>query len=194
MNIGIVILAAGSSSRMGQSKQLLTIEGEQLLLKSTRVAMQSEAEIVMVVLGANELAHRKIIEQLPVEITVNADWQKGMGSSLKKGLDQLLKIVPQLDAVIIMVCDQPLLTTDHLNELIQSFKKTKSLIIASHYSGTAGVPALFGKSLFGKLLNVENESGAKKIIQQYNDAVQTEDFPDGMIDLDTLDDYRTFIK
>ena len=97
--IGILLLAAGSSSRMGQSKQLLPIAGEQLLLKSTRVAMESEAEIVMVVLGANELAHRKIIEQLPVEITVNTEWQKGMGSSLKQGLTQLLKIADRKSVV-----------------------------------------------------------------------------------------------
>ena len=194
MTTGILLLAAGSSSRMGQSKQLLPIAGEQLLLKSTRVAMESEAEIVMVVLGANELAHRKIIEQLPVEITVNTEWQKGMGSSLKQGLTQLLKIAPQLEAVLIMVCDQPLLTTNHLNELIHFYKKIKSLIVASRYSGTAGVPALFEKSLFEILLNVENESGAKKIIQQHIDVVQTVDFPDGKFDLDTPDDYKGFVE
>jgi molybdenum cofactor cytidylyltransferase len=93
-----------------------------------------------------------------------------------------------------MVCDQPLLTTDHLNVLIQTFKKTKSQIVASHYSGGAGVPALFDKSLFEELLNLENESGAKKIIQQHKDVVYSIPFPEGAIDLDTPDDYEKFIK
>lgn len=179
---------------MGQSKQLLEIDGEQLLLKSTRVALQSEAEKIIVVLGANEMAHRKIIEHLNVEIIANPDWETGMGSSLKKGLRQLLQVVPQLKAALVMVCDQPLLTTEHINKLIQTFTNTNSQIVASHYSGSAGVPALFEKSLFEKLLSVEDESGAKKIIQQHKEAIQTIDFLQGAIDLDTPDDYRKFIK
>ena len=193
-NIGIILLAAGSSSRTGQSKQLLEIDGEQLLLKSTRVAVQSESEKIIVVLGANEMAHRKTIEHLPVEIIANPDWETGMGSSLKKGLRQLLQVVPQLKAALVMVCDQPLLTTEHINKLIQTFTNTNSLIVASHYSGSAGVPALFEKSLFEKLLRVEDESGAKKIIQQHKEAIQTIDFLQGAIDLDTPEDYRNFIK
>ena len=179
---------------MGQSKQLLEIDGEQLLLKSTRVALQSEAEKIIVVLGANEMAHRKTIEHLPVEIIANPDWETGMGSSLKKGLRQLLQVVPQLKAALVMVCDQPFLTTEHINKLIQTFTSTNSLIVASHYSGSAGVPALFEKSLFEKLLSVEDESGAKKIIQQHKAEIQTIDFLQGAIDLDTPDDYRNFIK
>ncbi|MEK6782019.1 MAG: nucleotidyltransferase family protein [Bacteroidota bacterium] len=192
--IGIILLAAGPSSRMGQSKQLLEIAGEQLLLKATRIALQSEVERVVVVLGANESTHRKVIEQLPIEIITNVDWQRGMGSSLKKGLTELRNIIPQLEAAVVMVCDQPLLTTQHLNNLIRNFKQTKNLIVASYYSGTAGVPALFEKSLFEKLLTVDDDSGAKKIIQQHKNLVQTLDFPSGAIDLDTLDDYRKFIK
>jgi len=194
MNIGIILLAAGSSSRMGQSKQLLEIEGEQLLLKSTKVALLAEAEKVLVVLGANEMAHRKIIEHLPVEIISNENWQKGMGSSLKKGLNELLLATPKLEAAIVMVCDQPFLTTQHLNQIIKKFELTKSPVVASYYSGTEGVPALFAKSIFEKLLNVDDAEGARKIIQTNTQLVQTVDFPQGSIDLDTPDDYRAFIN
>ncbi len=194
MNIGIILLAAGSSSRMGRSKQLLEIDGEQLLLRSTKVALLAAAEKVLVVLGANELAHRKIIQHLPVEIIGNENWQKGMGSSLKKGLNELLLTTPELDAALVMVCDQPLLTTQHLNQIIKKFELTKSPIVASFYSGTAGVPALFAKSIFEKLLNVQDKEGAKKIIQLHKELVKTVDFPQGSIDLDTPEDYSTFIK
>lgn len=179
---------------MGQSKQLLEIGGEQLLLKSTQVALQSIAEKVIVVLGANESAHRKVIEQLPCEIIVNEDWQLGMGSSLKKGLAELLLIAPKLEAVLVMVCDQPLLTSEHLNQIIKKFKLAKSQIVASYYSGSAGVPALFDKSLFEKLLNAEDQAGAKKILIQHKEVVQTIDFAQGAIDLDTPEDYQTFIS
>ena len=194
MKIGIILLAAGSSSRMGQSKQLLEIAGEQLLLKSTKVAMSAAAQKVIVVLGANELAHRKIIEHLPVQITSNEKWQKGMGSSLKKGLSELLSTTPKLEAALVMVCDQPLLTTQHLNQIIKKFELTKSKVVASFYSGTAGVPALFEKSLFEKLMNVEDKEGAKKIIQLHKELVETVDFQQGSIDLDTPEDYNTFIS
>ena len=193
LNIGIILLAAGSSSRMGQSKQMLNIEGVHLLLRSTNQAIKSEAKKVIVVLGANEHAHRKIIDHLPVEIITNSNWQKGMGSSLKIGAEKLLQITSELDATIVMVCDQPLLTTDHLNSMIQKFKETKSPIVASFYLSTAGVPALFGKSFFEKLLRIDDESGAKKIIQQNMNIVQTIDFPEGAIDLDTAEDYQKLI-
>lgn len=194
MNIGIVLLAAGSSSRMGQSKQLLEIDGEQLLLRSTKVALLAAAEKVLVVLGANELAHRKIIQHLPVEIIANENWQKGMGSSLKKGLNELHSTTPKLDAALVMVCDQPLLTTEHLNQIIEKFELTKSPVVASFYAGTAGVPALFAKSIFEKLMNVQDKEGAKKIIQLHKELVESVDFPQGSIDLDTPEDYSTFIS
>ncbi len=193
MNIGIILLAAGSSSRMGQSKQLLEIGGEQLLLTSTKVALLASAEKVVVVVGANEATHRKIIEQLPVEIIINEDWQKGMGSSLKKGLQELLLLVPKLEAALVMVCDQPLLAAEHLTQIIKKYELSKSPIVASYYSGSSGVPALFDKSLFEKLLNVEDQAGAKKIILQHKEVVETIDFPQGSIDLDTPEDYLAFI-
>ena len=193
-HIGIILLAAGSSSRMGRSKQMLEVNGEQLLQRITRVALDSDATKVIVVLGANEQAHRKSIQQLPIEIRINPNWQLGMGSSLKKGLQSLLELVPELDAVIVMVCDQPSITTVHLNKLIQTFKETNSPVVASYYANSAGVPALFEKSVFEKLLTIENESGAKKIIQQHKELVKTIDFPQGAIDLDTPDDYQKFLN
>ena len=179
---------------MGRSKQLLEIEGGHLLLKTTQQAIDSEGEKVTVVLGANELAHRKSIEHLAIEIVTNEEWQQGMGGSLKKGLQKLLQLLPEMDAALVMVCDQPLLTTSHLNKLIHTFQQTKRPIIASYYSGTEGVPALFEKSLFKEMLILQNEAGAKKIIQQHRESVHVIDFPEGAVDLDTPDDYQKFIN
>ena len=194
MDVGIVILAAGSSSRMNQSKQLLEVTGEPLLLKSVRIALQSKAEKVAVVLGANETAHRKLIDQLPIEIVSNPDWKKGMGSSLKKGLTHLIDTTPQIEAALIMVCDQPLLTTSHLNRLIENSVSTKKSIVASYYSATAGVPALFKKELFRQLLSIDDREGAKSILQKNKDEIATIEFPGGEIDLDTRFDFENFIS
>jgi molybdenum cofactor cytidylyltransferase len=88
--ISILILAAGNSSRLGQSKQLVPIQGEPLLLKSVREAMGAQAESIVVVLGAQAEVHKKIIDTLPVEIVINTNWERGMGSSLKLGLKNLV--------------------------------------------------------------------------------------------------------
>ncbi len=194
MDVGIVILAAGPSSRMNQSKQMLEVKGEPLLLKSIRIALQSKPKKVVVVLGANETAHRKLIDQLPVEPVSNPEWKKGMGSSLKKGLHHLLQIFPLMQSVIVMVCDQPLLTTAHLNRLIENSESTKKSIVASYYSNTTGVPALFKKELFDQLLSIDDREGAKSIIQKNNLAVKPVEFPGGEIDLDTQSDYDIFLK
>jgi len=192
MSIGVILLAGGSSSRMGQSKQLLNIEGEPLLLRSAKVALESKAEKVIVVLGANEKAHRIIIQNLPIEILNNLNWQMGIGNSLKAGLNYLIKTYPFIEAVIIMVCDQPHLTANHLKKIIAEYISTSSPIIASRYSNTLGVPALFAKSYFNELLNLPNDQGARKIILQHSKFTSIIDFPEGFIDLDTPDDYRSY--
>jgi molybdenum cofactor cytidylyltransferase len=193
-DISIILLAAGSSSRMGQSKQLLPVEGEPLLLKSAKAALASGADNVVVVLGANEKNHEKIIQHLPVTIVNNNDWQKGMGNSLKAGLSRILKSAPDTAAAIIMVCDQPKLTGSHLKNLIQLHIKTKSKIVASSYSNIVGVPALFDKSLFQNLLELEDEQGARRVLINHPDLIRTVDFAGGEIDLDSLADYRAFIQ
>ncbi len=193
-NLAILLLAAGSSSRLGQSKQLLSINGEPLLLKSVNAAISSSVKKIVVVLGANENEHRQLIGKLPVEIIFNPTWQNGMGNSLKMGLSCLLKQDLNLGGVITMVCDQPLITASHLNKLIERFKETSNSIVASFYSGSAGVPALFERSLFEKMLSINDDQGAKKIINQYSDLATTIDFPEGAIDIDTEEDVKRFLS
>jgi molybdenum cofactor cytidylyltransferase len=194
MDIGIIVLAAGSSSRMGRSKQLLEIDGQPLLCRSVHHALAAKPKHIVVVLGANEKPHRGVIEKLPVQIVANFYWKTGMGGSIKTGLSYLLQSGAQLDAVMLMVCDQPALTSAHLQKLIQKFSEKKKAIIASHYSDSAGVPVLFGRSFFSNLLLLGDEHGAKKIIQQFPDQVATVDFPEGSFDLDTEEDYQNYLN
>jgi molybdenum cofactor cytidylyltransferase len=192
LKIAILILAAGSSSRLGQSKQLLEINGEPLLLHSAKTALQSKANKVLVVLGSEREKHDAILKGLPIEIHYNKDWKKGMGNSLKAGISNLTSF--DINAVIIMVCDQPLLSSLHLNTIIKKYLSSGAPLIASRYADTDGVPALFDKSLFSELLRLEDEQGAKKIINKYKTSLLSIDFPDGEIDLDTAEDYANFQK
>lgn len=190
--ISLILLAAGSSSRMGRSKQLLPIENEPLLLRSIKTALASSFENILVVLGAEEKRHRSVIEHLPVHIIYNENWTTGMGSSLKAGLKHLLTIRPTTQAVVIMVCDQPLLASSHLDQLISTYHKTKKKIVASYYSNATGVPALIDKSLFPELLIIPDEQGAKKILTKHTSDIESVDFPGGEFDLDTWEEYQNF--
>ena len=191
-NIPILLLAAGSSSRMGQSKQLLPVNGTTLLKKTTKTCLEANTGKVIAVLGARESEHRKEIEKLPVDIIFNADWQKGMGSSIKEGIQYLASQSSISEGVIISVCDQPNLSSAHLIQLTKEFRNRNQFIVASAYSNVRGVPALFGHQYFKELMQIEDGSGANKIIRQFSNMVTAVPFPEGAVDLDTLEDYHLF--
>jgi molybdenum cofactor cytidylyltransferase len=193
MTMGIILLAAGSSSRLGQSKQLLPIEGQTLLERSTKIAVASGVHKIIVVLGSNEAAHREAIRNCPVEIIVNPEWQKGMGSSLKTGLQHLISIAPKTQAALVMVCDQPKLEVSHLQKLIVEFSSSRKSIVASFYKNSPGVPAIFASNHFEELLGLDDQQGAKKIILQHQNNIGLVNFPEGAVDLDTPEDYDNFL-
>ncbi|MGC3947515.1 MAG: nucleotidyltransferase family protein [Chryseolinea sp.] len=187
-----IVLAAGSSSRMGQSKQLLDIAGTPLLRHSAQIALEAGTSQTIVVLGSNEESHRKVITDLPVDIVVNHYWQAGMGSSIKTGLHYVIREYPDAKAVLMMVCDQPKITSNHLQSLVTAYFRSGKKIIASSYGSAVGVPAVFGRSFFSNILMLKDNEGAKKIIAQFSDLTAALPFPDGAMDLDTMDDYNNF--
>jgi molybdenum cofactor cytidylyltransferase len=192
--IAILILAAGPSSRLGQPKQQLLIDGSSLLVRTVATALESNIGKVYVVIGYDEVAHRKLMNEQNVEIIFNSKWKKGMGSSLKAGLNFLLAQNKSLKGILVMVCDQPLLTITHLQQLAHTYKQTNSDIVASYYTGTAGVPALFSKALFGELQLISDMEGAKKIIQNNLHKTSTIPFEGGAFDIDTPEDYERLLK
>lgn len=192
--IAAIILAAGPSSRMGQSKQLLDVGGELLLVKTIQTVLRAGLQNVTVVLGANEHAHREVMKDLPVDVVTNPDWKRGMGSSIKTGLNDILSRHPGTDAVIIFVCDQPMLSDDIIKNIIQKHTETKKPVIASEYSNVPGVPVLFDKSYFEVLMKLPDSEGAKKIILKNPGDVTLVPFAGGEVDLDTMADYEAYKK
>jgi len=179
---------------MGQSKQLLPVNDRPLLLHTLDVVKQASLTPIITVLGANHQEHQQLINDSNISTVINPNWSTGMGSSLKAGLNHLLTHVPATDTVIMLVCDQPAITADHLHALTQKYHISKSPIVASWYANTAGVPALFDKTMFAELLKLDDAQGAQKIIRQHAYVLSVVDFPAGAIDLDTPDDYENFIK
>jgi molybdenum cofactor cytidylyltransferase len=193
-NTAIIILAAGSSSRMGQSKQLLEIDNTSLLRKTVLTALACGIKNNYVVLGANVEAHKTTIADLPIQIVINEEWNNGMGSSLKKGLNAATTASAKLAGIIILVCDQPMLTCQHLNNILQKQLDSQKGIVASQYARTTGVPAFFSKQFFEKLNALDDQHGAKTVIEKYPDAVEQVNFHGGEIDLDEIEDYYQFLK
>ena len=191
--IGVIVLAAGNSTRMGASKQLLDVKGDKLLRRTVRTILKAEIDAVVVVLGAGERDHRRVLEDLDVSIVSNKHWATGMGSSIKRGLAHLRRNHSDLTAVIISVCDQPLLNADIISGLISGYRQHKKPVIASGYAEVPGVPVLFDRSFFDKLDALPDNQGAKKIILQNPADVHTIPFAGGEVDLDTMEDYNAFL-
>lgn len=177
---------------MGQSKQLLPINGKPLLQKTIEELVAANTGDVIIVLGANAEAHKKVISHSPAYIIDNDQWENGMGSSIKLGLEFIKDKIPEAAGVIISVCDQPYLNQSHIQAIVTTYLKSKKTIVASGYNNTTGVPALFDQSHFPALTQIEDKEGAKKVIQQHFSKVITVPFPLGAIDLDTKEDYDTF--
>lgn len=187
-----IVLAAGQSSRLGQSKQLLQIEGEPLLRRVTRTSSESQADRTLVVLGDNEREHGRIIRDLPSYLCIHSGWESGMGSSLKAAMNFIENFLSDTTAVIVLVCDQPLLTIDHLNNLIDKYRNTRAPVVASAYSGILGVPALFDATLFGSIKSIDDNHGARQVIDKHKSGVQHVNFEGGAMDIDTPEDYQRY--
>ena len=184
-----IVLAAGSSSRLGESKQLFLYKSKSLLRHSVEAALQSKCSSVIVVLGANFDAHAAELNDLDLDIVENETWQNGMGNTLKAGLNYLLNNKFEFDGILVMVCDQPMISRSHLDKLIKEFSKRNNPIVASQYSNSAGVPAIFNRTMLSQLLEIPDNKGAKNVIQSSSDA-ELVDFPGGEIDIDTIDDLK----
>ncbi|MFB2971371.1 NTP transferase domain-containing protein [Aerosakkonema sp. BLCC-F183] len=190
MTVGIIILAAGASTRMGTPKQLLPYGESTLLSHTIEVALASVCHPIIVVLGAYAAQIRSQINQLTIRIVENSQWSEGMSSSIRVGIQALDTAIEKPQAVVLCLCDQPLISTQVVNQLIEVYFQTGKPIIASEYAGTLGVPVLFERSFFPNLMNLKGAEGAKKVIQKCGDRVLSVPFAEGIVDIDTPEEYQ----
>jgi len=187
---GIIILAAGDSSRLGQPKQLLKYRENTLLQHALDAAEEASAMYKVLVLGADQELIQKRIELGSVYLTVNPDWEEGMSSSLNLALKHLLFKKPDLDQIVTVLSDQPFITSSLINALIETQASSGRGIVACRYEDTLGVPVLFDKKYFDEILDLCGSDGAKKLIYKYSGDRETVYFPEGKIDIDTMEDYK----
>jgi molybdenum cofactor cytidylyltransferase len=191
---GAVILAAGESARMGAPKQLLTLEGRPLLLRTVDAALASAAWPVVVVLGAHAEKIKPVLARLPVLVVENPAWPEGMASSLRLGVATLQQFSRQLDAALIALCDQPAFSADTITQLVATQLATGRSIVAARYAGRNAAPALFLRENFSALTAITGEAGARTLLNDSPDRVAAIDLPALALDLDTPADYAALQK
>jgi molybdenum cofactor cytidylyltransferase len=188
--IGAVILAAGESSRFGRPKQLVQFRGKSLVRRAVNAAKDANCSAIVVVLGSKRAQIERELKETDAIVAENQDWRRGMGSSIRVGVEGAVNQAPDIEAIVLLTCDQPFVKTDTIKCLIAMREKTKKAIVASSYSQTLGVPALFDRSCFQELLALDDETGAKTIILSNRERVAELLFPEGKIDIDTVADYQ----
>lgn len=187
-----IILAAGKSSRMGQTKQLLPFQGRTILECVVANALASALHRVIVVLGHEAGALQPLLPQTAVTTVLNACYETGQSSSLKAGLEALAE---ESEAVLFLLGDQPLVTPATINLILAAFEASPSPIVMPVFEGKRGNPVLFSRETFPRIQNLSGDSGARALFQEYDGRIQSVPVHSRAIldDLDTLEDYRNLL-
>lgn len=188
-DVGAIILAAGGSGRFGRPKQLLAFRGESLVRRAVRAATEACGAGVVVVAGDVRALLEAELRESAATVVENPEWRRGLGTSIRCGLRHLIASTPELDAVVLLACDQPFVEASTIAALVAEQKKSGKAIVASSYANTLGIPALFDHSCFAELLALSDGSGAKALIESQPDRVGQIDFEQGAIDIDTPADF-----
>ena len=192
--IPVLLLAAGSSTRMGRPKQLLPW-GELTLIEHQISVLQKTGNPVNVVLGFNSDSIIPLIERYSINIFINNNWNNGMGGSISVGIDNIKRLFPEAEGVFITLLDQPNVTDSYLEKMKSSFHHGhRQILVSQSTSGWRGVPALFDKCYFSELAKLSNDEGARKIIQKYSDNVIPLDGGDLLEDFDTPESYALLLS
>ena len=184
-----IILAAGQSKRMGQIKQLLPFRGKPLISHIACIALASQLDEVIVVLGYGAYEIRMTVDFGDAQVIMNDDYRLGQSTSLRAGISAISN---RSEAALFILGDQPLVNTGVINRLIEEFKRNRVGFLVPTFQGKRGNPVLVGRSCFSLLESLTGDQGARALFEEYEDQLKECDVRDRGIhvDIDTLDDYE----
>ena len=185
--IPIAILAAGASRRLGEAKQLVPFRGRSLLSHAIATARAMDCGPVLVVLGAGGDDLRMEAIAAGARVVENPDWATGMGSSVRAAVEAVEVMAPKVTAMLLTVCDQPMVTTELLAAMVRAHREGRDLVAAA-YEGSVGVPALFARRFFGELREIAGDKGARGVLARHASDVFAVSFEGGALDVDTPED------
>jgi len=193
--LAALLLAAGSSRRLGRPKQLVELEGKSLVRRAADMLRDLGADPVVVVTGFQSAEIARELQGLPLVVARNDNWEQGMGGSISCGMR---RIPPGVDGVLLMLCDQWRLDLDDLLKLKSSWFADISKIIASQWSdekaNNSGPPVIFPGDLIPELLFVNEKRGAKPVVDRHRERVREVELKNAAYDLDETGDLAQFDK
>lgn len=204
-----IILAAGSSSRMGagRHKLLLPLDGRPVLSHVIDATLGSYARPIVIVLGHQADQVRAQIEtyimQPGINIVENTAYLQGMSTSMHLGIQTLIAngykkadAAYPVDSALIMLGDQPMITSQVIDTLITTFRATGKRIVVPLYEGKRGSPVLFDASLFPELLQVSGDEGGRTVLERHRQDVELVEMGNALVnyDLDTWDAYQQVLE
>jgi len=178
---GLVVLAAGDSSRLGEPKQLLRHRGETLIQRAARLGLATAPVDAVIVLGAHTDAMLAQVRDLPIRHVDSEDWPLGLSHSLRAGLNAL---APACAGALILLCDQIALEAEHLDALVRSWREDPARAAASRYDDRLGVPALLPRAWFHDLRQLDGDRGAGALLARRSEHVVAIDNPALVVDID----------
>ena len=182
-------MAAGASERMGRPKQLLHWHGQPLIAHSAQAALGAGLDPVVVVICHRAEEAGAALQALAVTIVENPAWPEGMSTSMRAGLSAL---PADVDAAILLLVDQPRLTSQHLQAMSDAYQASGKPIVVSAFHGQRSSPTLFDRALFGQLLRVTGDVGGRSVVDANPGLVETVEAADELtlFDVDTLEDWQ----
>lgn len=182
-----IVLAAGASTRLGRNKLFIQLDGESLLRRAVRRVADAGLDPVVVVLGHEAERAREELSGLTCVPTVNADYMRGVNSSVRAGITAVATSV----AAVVVLADMPFVTTEMIATLVDRYRTSAAPLVISDYGGVNAPPMLYDRSLFNELLSMEGEGCGKQVVKRHRQEAVTVSWPsDRLIDLDVPDDYE----
>ena len=180
-----IVLAAGSSTRFGRTKQLEKFEGAPLAANAMRKAESVCGVRSVLVTGKDWKEVASACEPLAGFFVINNDYEQGLASSIACGVRA---VAESADAILLMLADLPLVSAEHLGNLVDAWKNSPHSIIASAFEDTLGPPIVFPKADFDELLKLEGDRGARPVIEANRNRVLALPCEEAAFDIDRPED------
>lgn len=192
-NITVAVLAAGASSRMGHHKLLLPIGGKPLIAWSVLAACASRAGDVLVIIGREASAVQKALPPGRRRTLINADFERGQGSSLALAA---ASVSPNSAGLIVLLADQPFMDTESVDRILSAAQRETDRIILGGVAGQAGHPVYLPRRVLAEARALTADKGARDIIAAERDRTRIEPLANDLahFDVDTREDYQRAIE
>jgi molybdenum cofactor cytidylyltransferase len=186
-----VVLAAGSSARMGRNKLLLPIGGEAVVRRAVRAALEADLDPVVVVLGHEAERVRAELYGLPCLAVVNPEHARGVGTSLRAGLAEV-SAAARAGAVVVLLADMPFVTASSIRRVVESYRTSRAPLVLSRYGEVDAPPTLYDRSLFPELLALAEGHCGKRVVRRHaHEAAVVPSSVDALRDIDVAADYES---